>query len=141
MAGVEVRACAAPELARDEVLELYGSVGWDAYTRDPEGLVRALAGSHRVVAARRDGRLVGLARSVSDGATVVYLQDVLVAPGEQRGGLGRRLLEELFAGYPGVRQRVLLTDDEDRQRAFYEALGFTEAHDHSPPLRAFVRFG
>lgn len=141
MAEVEVRACAARELARGEVLELYGSVGWDAYTRDPEGLLRALAGSHRLVAARRDGRLAGLARSVSDGATVVYVQDVLVRPGEQRGGLGRRLLEELLAGYPGVRQRVLLTDDEERQRAFYEALGFTEAHDHAPPLRAFVRFG
>ncbi|CAL9614880.1 hypothetical protein SUDANB121_05732 [Nocardiopsis dassonvillei] len=141
MVEVEVRACAAREPARDEVLELYGSVGWDAYTRDPEGLLRALAGSHRVVAARRDGRLVGPARSVSDGETVVYVQDAPVAPAEQRGGLGRRLLEELFAGYPGVRQRVLLTDDEDRQRAFYEALGFTEVHDHRPPLRAFVRFG
>lgn len=135
-----VTVCTADELEREEVLALYRSVGWSAYTESPDVLARALAGSHRVVAARRGGRLVGLARSVSDGATVVYLQDVLVHPEEQRRGVGRLLLEELFAGYPEVRQRVLVTDDEDLQRAFYEELGFVEVHDHTPPLRSFVRF-
>lgn len=64
----------------------------------------------------------------------------MVHPDEQRTGLGRRLMDELFSGYEGVRQRVLLTDDEDGQRAFYEALGLVEAHEHRPPLRSFVRF-
>ncbi len=133
--------CAADELEREEVLALYRSVGWSAYTESPEVLARALAGSHRVATARRDGRLVGLARSVSDGATIVYLQDVLVHPDEQRRGVGRQLLDELFTEYPGVRQRVVVTDDENRQRTFYESLGFVEVHDHAPPLRSFVRFG
>lgn len=137
---VTVAACAANELGDEEVLELYGAVGWTSYTRAPNVLMRSLAGSHRLVAAREEGRLVGLARSLSDGATVVYLQDVLVHPEWQRGRLGGRLLAELFATYEGVRQRVLLTDDEERQRSFYEALGFVEAHDHHPPLRSFVRF-
>lgn len=132
--------CAADELEREEVLTLYRSVGWSAYTESPEVLLRALAGSHRLVSARREGELVGLARSISDGATIVYLQDVLVHPDEQRRGVGRRLLDELFAGYAGIRQRVLVTDDEDRQRTFYESLGFAEVHDHAPPLRSFVRF-
>ncbi|MGW5877589.1 GNAT family N-acetyltransferase [Nocardiopsis terrae] len=140
MSELRVAVCAAEEPDRAEALALYAAVGWTAYTDSPEVLVRALAGSHRVVAARRGGRLVGLARSVSDGATVVHLQDVLVHPDEQRRGVGRLLLAELLAGYPGVRQRVLITDDEDRQRAFYEDLGFTEVHDHTPPLRSFVRF-
>lgn len=138
---IRIAVCAADELVREGVLALYAAVGWTAYTDSPEMLARALAGSHRVVAAHRDGRLVGLARSISDGVTVVYLQDVLVHPDEQRQGVGRLLLEELFAGYPEVRQRVLLTDDEDRQRSFYQGLGFVEVHDHTPPLRSFVRFG
>ncbi|SIO88717.1 GNAT family N-acetyltransferase [Nocardiopsis sp. JB363] len=137
---VQVSVCAAEDLERTEVLELYGAVGWTAYTEAPEVLIRALGGSHRLVVARREGHLVGLARSISDGATVVHVQDVLVHPDEQRTGLGRRLMDELFAGYEGVRQRLLLTDDEDGQRAFYEALGFVAAHDHRPPLRSFVRF-
>lgn len=137
---VRVSVCAAEDLERAEVLDLYGAVGWTAYTEAPEVLMRALGGSHRLVVARREDRLVGLVRSISDGATVVHVQDILVHPDEQRTGLGRRLMDELFSGYEGVRQRVLLTDDEDGQRAFYEALGLVEAHEHRPPLRSFVRF-
>ena len=140
MTRTRVSECAFEDLGRAEVVELYESVGWTTYTRDPEVLMRSLAGSHRLVAARDGDRLVGLARSLSDGATVVYLQDVLVHPEWQRGRLGGRLLAELFAGYEGVRQRVLLTDDEEHQRSFYQGLGFVESHDHRPPLRSFVRF-
>jgi hypothetical protein len=40
-----------------------------------------------------------------------------------------------------VRQKVLLTDDDPGQRAFYESLGFAETHDFDGgSLRAFVRF-
>ena len=35
-----------------------------------------------------------------------------------------------------------ISDDEPGQRAFYESLGFIEAHDFGPtPLRAFVQVG
>lgn len=123
----------------EEALGLYGAVGWSAYTRDPATLGRALAGSAVVVTARRQGELVGLARVVGDGASIAYLQDVLVHPGARRRGLGRLLIDAAFAPFDDVRQQVLLTDAEPGQRAFYEALGFTEAHDHEPGLRAFVR--
>jgi GNAT superfamily N-acetyltransferase len=78
---------------------------------------------------------------VSDGATIAYLQDVLVHPDHRRTGTGRRLVVAAFEPFAHVRQKVLLTDDEPGQRAFYEALGFTEAHEHpGAPLRSFVRF-
>ena len=127
--------------ARDELAELYEAVGWVAYTRDLDALDRALQGSSLVVTARRDGRLVGLARIVSDGATIAYLQDILVRPEEQRRGVGRRLVTAALAPFESVRQKVLLTDDDPGQRAFYESLGFAETHDFDDgSLRAFVRF-
>ena len=107
----------ADDLDLDEVLDLYASVGWSAYTREPARLRAALAGAHRVV----------------------YLQDILVRPAAQRTGLGRELVQTLLSAYPGLRQQVLITDTEPGQRAFYESLGLTEAHDMSPGLRAFVR--
>ncbi|MGO2995411.1 MAG: GNAT family N-acetyltransferase [Brachybacterium alimentarium] len=129
-----------PEVpALQETLDLYGAVGWGAYTDEPATLMRALAGSARVVTARRDGRLLGLARVIGDGATIVYLQDVLVHPDARRSGVGRRLVDAAFAPFADVRQQVLLTDAEPGQRAFYESLGFTEVHDHEPELRSFVR--
>ncbi|GAA1485198.1 GNAT family N-acetyltransferase [Brachybacterium fresconis] len=135
--GVLVVGPELPELG--EVLDLYDAVGWSAYTDDPATLERAFAGSSHVVTARRDGELLGLARVLSDGATLAYLQDVLVRPEVQQTGLGRRLVAEAFAPYGTVRQQVLLTDAEPGQWAFYEALGFTEVHDHEAGLRSFVR--
>lgn len=123
----------------DELIGLYTSVGWSAYTRDPDLLEAAVSGAHLVVTARVDGVLVGLVRTVSDGATIVYVQDVLVRPEHQRTGVGRALLAEVLRRYDHVRQTVLLTDAEPGQRAFYESLGFVEAHDVEPaPLRSFV---
>ena len=76
---------------RGELLTLYESVGWTAYTSDPAMLERAVAGSSYLVTARRDGVLIGLARAISDDATMCYLQDILVAPRERRtGGPARR---------------------------------------------------
>ena len=123
------------------VVEVYRSVGWNTYADAPDVLQAALAGSSRVVTARCAGTLVGLARVISDGATICYLQDVLVRPDAQRAGIGRRLVEAALAPYASVRQKVLLTDDEPAQRAFYESLGFSETGDNSAgTLRAFVRF-
>jgi GNAT superfamily N-acetyltransferase len=129
-------------VTRAELLELYGAVGWTAYTKDPDTLERAVAGSSFVVTARRDGRLVGLARAISDGATICYLQDILVAPDARRAGVATGLMRAVLDRYAGVRQKVLLTDAEPAQRAFYEDAGWTEIRDVADAgLRAFVRFG
>jgi GNAT superfamily N-acetyltransferase len=137
----DVRVSAAAPTDVDELVRLYDAVGWTAYTKTPDTLEAAIAGSSFVVVARRGGRLMGLARAVSDDATVCYLQDVLVHPEEQRSGIGRALVQAVLDRYRHVRQKVLLTDDEEGQRRFYEALGYTEARDfRDGSLRAFVRF-
>jgi GNAT superfamily N-acetyltransferase len=131
-----------------QVLELYSAVGWTTYAKAPAVLERALAGSATVViatgvvatgTAAADGeRVVGLARVVSDGETICYLQDVLVHPSVQRMGVGMRLVGAVLEPYAKVRQKVLLTDDEWGQRAFYQALGYSSIE--GTRLRAFTRF-
>lgn len=125
-----------------ELVDLYDSVGWSLYTDNPKALSQGVKNSLRVATAWDEGgQLVGLARIVGDGFTIVYLQDVLVRPQWQRTGVGRWLMEEVFAPYKKVRQQVLLTDDEARQRLFYESLGFKEIRDLDHATRAFIRFG
>lgn len=126
-----------------EILDLYLQVGWSAYTDEPDRLVAAVRGSTHVLAARDEsGTLVGLLRALSDGHTITYVQDILVAPAAQRGGVGGALLDELLRLSATIRQVVLITDDEASQRAFYESRGLVEVHDVEPsPLRAFVRLG
>jgi GNAT superfamily N-acetyltransferase len=113
------------------VLDLYRSVGWSAYTDDPGMLWAAIAGSSTVVAAREGETLVGLARVISDNASICYLQDILVHPAHHRTGVGRALVVEALAPYTHVRQKVLLTDDEPRQKAFYESLGYTQSTEYT----------
>lgn len=127
----------------DEVVTLYSSVGWTTYANDPSSLAIALSGSSYVVTARSsDNMLCGLARTISDDASICYIQDILVDPGAQRSGVGRAMVERILDRYRHVRQIALLTDDEESQRRFYESLSFIEARDFSPnSLRAFIKIG
>ena len=114
----------------DEALVLYQAVGWTAYTRDPHRLQRSLAGSHLVVTVRDDdGDLLGLVRTVSDGESICYVQDILVHPSAQRRGVGRMLLREIQERYRHCMFVALSTDAADTTDAllshpFYRSLGF-----------------
>jgi ribosomal protein S18 acetylase RimI-like enzyme len=126
----------------DPLLELYGSVGWTAYTDHPEWLQLAVEESSYVVTEwTGDGELVGLARALSDGHSIFYLQDILVRPEYQGRGVGSRLLADCLQAFAHVRQKVLLTDDEDAQRRLYERAGFVRLADYEDAqLNAYVRF-
>ncbi|HEY8911807.1 GNAT family N-acetyltransferase [Lacisediminihabitans sp.] len=127
--------------SRADLVSLYASVGWGAYARDPDALVKAVEQSSYVVSATDSAEnLVGLIRVISDDVSICYIQDLLVHPDHQRAGVGRALIERALTRYVHARQKVLITDDEPGQRAFYESIGFIEAHDFEPaPLRAFVQ--
>ena len=125
-----------------ELLSLYDAVGWSSYTRDPDLLAKAVANSSVVAVARdHEDVLIGLARAISDDASILYLQDILVRPEHHRSGIGRQLLDACLAPYAHVRQKVVLTDDDESQRRFYERSGFTRTVDfEAASLNAYVRF-
>lgn len=137
-----IRIIRGAELSFEDVLPLYDSVGWTAYTDDPETLLKALRGSSFVVAAWDGERLIGLARAISDDTTIMYLQDILVAPSHHRRGVGKALAEAALDRYRHVRQKVLLTDSDPAQKQFYESLGFSEVGGAgAEQLRSFVILG
>ena len=114
-----------PQLDFQAVLDLYASVGWTGYSSHPEMLDKALEHSLLVLAAVDGDRLVGLLRAVGDGYSIIFIQDILVLPAYQRQGIGRNLLEQAISHFPGIYQLHLLTDNAEKTRSFYEALGFT----------------
>lgn len=122
-----------PALA--EALALYDAVGWSAYTREPERLRRTLGGSHLVITARDDdGTLLGLVRTVSDGESICYVQDILVHPAAQRRGVGRALLREVQERYRHCMFVALTTDaegtvDAESSHPFYRSMGFQQHRD------------
>lgn len=121
--------CTAESIDTPDLVDLYSTVEWGAYTADPTALATAIANSTYVVEARADDRLIGLARGLSDDSSVFYLQDILVRPEWQRQGVGTALLERCLERFKHVRQKVLLTDDLPGQHRFYEKLGFQNTRD------------
>lgn len=109
-----------------EILELYSSVGWTAYTDHPDTLKRGFGKSLLVLGAYADNTLVGILRAVGDGETIVFIQDILVKPEYQRRGIGSALLKEILSRYSHVRQIQLATDNTEKTKAFYRSCGFRE---------------
>ncbi len=110
----------------DEIQNLYASVGWTAYTDDMEALKNGFANSLLTLAAYNGEKLVGLIRTVGDGHTIVFIQDVLVEPEYQRKGIGSALIQAVLERFHHVRQIELATDNTPKTIAFYKSLGFRE---------------
>ena len=110
----------------EEIINLYHSVGWKAYTDQPDSLKRGFSNSLLVLGAYEDDKLLGLVRVVGDGETIVFVQDILVFPEYQRKGIGTALLSEIMNRFDHVRQLELMTDKTTQTVDFYQSLGFRE---------------
>lgn len=112
---------------RQQLLSLYESVGWTAYTQNPDKLFRAINHSLDILTVWDNDNLVGLIRTIGDNETILYIQDLLIKPEYQHQGLGSTLLKKICDQHKDIRQKVLLTDDSDKTNAFYEKKGFVKA--------------
>ena len=110
----------------EEITELYSSVGWTAYTDEPDILIRGIENSLLTLAAYDGSRLAGLIRAVGDSFTVVFIQDILVRPEYQRKGIGKTLMKAVLKKFGNVRQIELITDAASGAAEFYRAMGFSE---------------
>ncbi len=112
-----------------EILPLYSSVGWTNYTQNPQMLKSAFENSLAVLGAYDDNKLIGIIRAVGDGASILYIQDILVLPEYQRQGVGTALIKSIMDRFEGVYQMCLMTDSTEKTVSFYKSLGFTEANE------------
>ena len=123
---------------REQLEQLYRDVGWTAYTKDLDLLQQSLQQSLDVLSAWDGDRLVGLIRTVGDGLTILYIQDILVLNAYQNKGIATQLLQMVLQKYEAVRQKVLLTEEAPDVRHFYEKNGFKSCDKGS--LVAFGQF-
>lgn len=101
-------------------------MGWTAYTGNMSTLEKGYKNSLLVLAAYENDELLGIIRVVGDGFTIIFIQDILVYPRNQRKGVGTALLKTVLDRFSNVRQIELTTDNTPKTVAFYKALGFTE---------------
>ncbi len=120
------------DFTSQQAFDLYASVGWSAYTNDLPKLLRAISKSSLVISAWHGEELVGLIRTLTDGETIAFIQDILVKPAYQGKGIGDELMSRLLNNLPEIRQIVLMTDAGDeniRLHAWYQTHGFQPYDD------------
>lgn len=121
----------------DKLDQLYSSVRWSSYTNNLNQLVKAVNNSRSVISAWDYDQLVGLIRAVGDGETILYIQDLLVKPNYQNQKIGSNLLEQMLEQNTHIRQKVLLAEDNQQLRKFYEKQGYESCDSGS--IVAFYR--
>lgn len=113
----------------EAIFKLYKAVGWTNYTDNPAMLKSAIDHTTTNIFAYSDNQLVGILRAVGDGASIIFIQDIIVDPNYQRQGIGSDLIKYCLKVHKDVYQIHLLTDNTEKTRQFYEANGFISAED------------
>ncbi|OCX05107.1 GNAT family N-acetyltransferase [Streptococcus dysgalactiae subsp. equisimilis] len=122
--NILIRKQVIPSL--DSLLNLYNDISWTAYTSNPNQLELALKNSLKVWTAWDGDLLVGLARVIGDGSTIIYIQDILVLKAYQRRGIGSHFITTISDEYEDIRQIILLTEDNQITKKFYEKNGLNQ---------------
>jgi len=89
--------------------------------KDLEELWRMYEDSSLVLSAWLEGRLVGVARVLSDGVLFSYLCDLAVEPDVQRIGVGKSLIAAVLERCHGT--DILLRDSKG-SASYYPKIGF-----------------
>lgn len=137
MTSTDIEISFSKDINQEQLLNLYNDVGWQAYTKDPKKLFSSIKNSLLVVSLWYRGQLIALIRTVGDGETIVYIQDILVLTKYQRQGLGEQLIDIILEKFKSVRQFVLLTDNNPATLSFYKKVGFKNVNDVK--LSSFVK--
>ncbi len=119
----------------EAVVELYRAGGWWREEAAWRAAIPAMIrGSFCVLLARDGGRIVGMGRVISDGASDAYIQDVVVLQDHRGRGIGREIVRRLAdrCVRAGISWIGLVA--EPGTQAFYEPLGFRALAGHVPML-------
>ncbi|HUX73579.1 MAG TPA: GNAT family N-acetyltransferase [Steroidobacteraceae bacterium] len=112
-----------PELAAEEfrAVLIASTLGERRPVDDLSRLRTMLRGADVIVTARALGRLVGVARAITDFAYCCYLADLAVDAAFQRRGIGKRLIGETRAAAGESTMLLLLA--APAAEAYYPKIG------------------
>ncbi|MEG1979342.1 MAG: GNAT family N-acetyltransferase [Victivallaceae bacterium] len=115
-----------------ELLELYRQADFLDGDESWEYIPRMIRGSYLFVTARRGGRLAGAARSISDGVSDAYIQDVAVMPDCRGAGIGSGMMEYLIEALQRRNIEWIGLIGVAGSSHFYQRLGFEPLSEMTP---------
>ena len=115
------------DLDVDEVLEVYRSSGLGERRpiTDIERFHAMVRNANLILVCRIEGKMVGIARCVSDFSYVTYLSDMAVSRAYQRSGIGRALIDATRKEAP---QAKIVLLSAPAATDYYPHIGFSR-HD------------
>jgi aralkylamine N-acetyltransferase len=120
----------------EEIVELYKAGDWWQESPEARAVISGMIkGSLCFMVARAlDGRIVGMARVISDGFSDAYIQDVVVRKTHRGLGIGRELIKRLtqFCVLRKISWIGLIAEPGTQE--FYEDLGYGPLVGYQPML-------
>jgi GNAT superfamily N-acetyltransferase len=112
-----------PRLSAEEFVEVLrrSTLAERRPVSEPETIAGMLAHASLIVTARAAGRLVGVARSLTDFSYCTYLSDLAVVAEFQRRGIGRELIRRSHSA-AGLHTTLILLAAPKAQ-AYYQHVG------------------
>lgn len=105
-----------------DIIELYTSAGLRRPVEDAERIGKMYDNSNLIVSVYHEGKLVGVARSVTDYCYCCYLSDLAVKEEYKKEGIGKRLIE-LTREKLGAEVTLILLS-APRAMEYYPKVGF-----------------
>jgi ribosomal protein S18 acetylase RimI-like enzyme len=89
----------------------------------PERLEKMLEHGNLIVTARENGKLIGIARSLTDFLFCTYLSDLAVDEAYQKMGIGTELIRQTKLATP---QAILILLSAPKAVTYYPKIGMTQ---------------
>lgn len=134
MKNIEYEAVKAAPV--EEIVALYKSAGWWQENPESRDVIPAMIrGSFCFMVARSlEGKIVGMARVLSDGHSDAYIQDVVVLNSFRGRGIGRELVRRLTNFCVDRKIGWIGLVAEPGTHGIYEALGYRPLAGYQPML-------
>jgi len=123
-----------------ELKDLYKACRWDWLEPDAE-MHAALKGSFRLYGAIIDDRIVGFARTISDGKICGLLIDFMVHPAFRKRGIGLELANFIVNDSRNCGLQVIQLLASKEGSPLYQKAGFTSCPSSSPGMVKFIAAG
>jgi aralkylamine N-acetyltransferase len=134
MADVEYEAVSAAPV--EEIVALYKSAGWWQESPEARAIIPSMIrGSLCFMVARSiEGRIIGMARVISDGYSDAYIQDVVVLSDYRKKGIGPELIRRLTQFCIDRKIAWIGLVAEPGTQKIYEELGYGPLAGYQPML-------
>jgi ribosomal protein S18 acetylase RimI-like enzyme len=120
----------------EEIVALYKAAGW--WQESPESravIAPMIRGSLCFMVARSlNGRIIGMARVISDGYSDAYIQDVVVLESHRGRGIGKELVRRLTQFCASRKIAWIGLVAEPGTQGLYEELGYGPLVGYQPML-------